>query len=178
MDRTDSVMDLYCLLHVCVLSTCRPTTKALNLYMSPFPVQLKFDVRLASETPLVASEDCTLGMDDLGYTHTDTRTHTRTHIHIRTHAHTHTQRHKHTKHVHMSLIMAVSYRHTLTHIYTHANTHTHKHTQHVHMSQIMAISYMASETPLAASEDRSSGMDDLGYTRTRTHTHTHTHTHI
>ena len=117
MDRTDSVMELYCLLHVCVLSTCRPTTEVF-LRMSPFPVQLKFDVRLASETPLVASEDRTSGMDDLGYACT----------------HTHTHTHTNTQHVHMSQIMAVSYTQTHTNTYTHMHIHTQTHTTCAHVS--------------------------------------------
>ena len=72
--------------------TYRPTTEVF-LRMSPFPVQLKFDIRLAIARhpwrPLSTS-----GMDDLGYTHTDT--------------HTHTHTHKHTQHVCMTQIMAVS----------------------------------------------------------------------
>ena len=118
--------------------------------MSPFPVQLKFDVLLASETPLVASEDRTSGMDDSGYTHRHMHTLTHTHTYTHTHTHTHTNTHNMctclkswqsvtwlTRHPWRPLRTA----HQVWMIWvTHAQTRTH--TQHVYMSQIMAVSCM------------------------------------
>ena len=92
-------MDLlyvYCLLHVCVFSTCMT-----EVFLRT-SLQLKSNVCLASETPFAASlenEDRTSGMDDLGYNIQFSFAHVRAHTH------------KHTQHVHMSQSVACA--HTL-----------------------------------------------------------------